>query len=252
MKIELSLKDVYFGAHKKLVIRRNEICVDCSGSGLKVGAVLRQCGDCQGRGYKVTVTKMGPFIQQIQSDCPSCVGAGSISAPDDLCGKCKGAKITVEDKNFDCTIQRGAVHGQQIVFPEESHRHPDYQPNDVILIIAIETHPLFKRENYDLHYQAQINLIDALTEAILLIPHVNGDILCLKHSGPLSSGTRTLKGYGLPSSDDSKFGDLIITFTINYPNSLQLTPEQEHLLRQILPPSNNPHSIPGSIVRVDI
>lgn len=252
INVQLTLKDVYFGVHKKLVVKRNEICSDCKGTGLKLGVVQVTCDECQGRGSKVTIKNMGMFIQRVQTECHKCSGSGKISNPDDVCLNCKGAKITVQDKIFNCAIQRGAFHGQQIVFPQESHRHPDYQPNDVVLIIEIEKHPLFKRDGLNLHYQTQINLIDALTELSLLIPHVNGDTLHIKHSGPLPAGTKIIKGYGLPRPDDITFGDLIITFTIKYPDILPLTPEQDLLLRNILPPSNNSTNIPSSAVTITI
>merc|ERR1711871_947040 len=74
--LKVSLEDLYNGKTVKLAINRDKMCSDCNGKGGKDGAE-KVCSDCNGRGAKVQLRQIGPgMVQQIQSACPSCKGAG--------------------------------------------------------------------------------------------------------------------------------------------------------------------------------
>lgn len=73
------LEDLYNGKKTKISVQRNIICSQCKGKGGKEGAV-QACRTCNGQGVRLTVRQMGPLIQQMQTTCPDCQGAGRLSA----------------------------------------------------------------------------------------------------------------------------------------------------------------------------
>merc|ERR1719245_2858257 len=65
--LKVTLEQMYNGATKKMAITREVI-------DKKKG--VQECRECDGRGMKVEVVRMGPMIQQMQSQCGACGGNG--------------------------------------------------------------------------------------------------------------------------------------------------------------------------------
>merc|ERR1719188_1983817 len=65
--LKVTLEQLYQGATKKMAITRQVI-------DKKKG--VTECRQCDGRGVKVEVVRMGPMIQQMQSQCSTCGGSG--------------------------------------------------------------------------------------------------------------------------------------------------------------------------------
>ena len=146
------------------MIKRNEICNICNGKGCKPGTAPKKCESCKGNGVTVEVIRNGPIIQQMQRPCTNCSGVGTVIDPQALCTMCKGNKIIPTDKQLEFIIQRGTQPSEEIVFPGEYHRHPDYLSGEIRTLIMLQEHPFFKKEDLNLRYTAKVNLIDALTE----------------------------------------------------------------------------------------
>ena len=97
---QVSLKEMYNGATRKLALQKNVICEDCNGLGGPEGAVQR-CTNCRGSGMQVRLQQLGPGImQQVQSVCRECQGQGERIDPKLRCKGCSGKKV-------------GATHSQQ-------------------------------------------------------------------------------------------------------------------------------------------
>lgn len=63
---------------------------------------------CKGTGVQVMIRPLGPgMVQQMQSRCSACGGAGSAVPPSDTCGGCKGKGLVPEKKTFEITIEPG-------------------------------------------------------------------------------------------------------------------------------------------------
>lgn len=65
--LKVTLEQMYSGYTKKMAITRQVI-------DKKKG--VQECRECDGRGVKVEVVRMGPMIQQMQSQCHNCGGQG--------------------------------------------------------------------------------------------------------------------------------------------------------------------------------
>lgn len=170
--MHVTLEDLYKGKTTKLALTRNALCVKCHGKGGKEGAV-RPCGNCQGRGVKVTLRQMGPMIQQIQSPCDDCNGAGEIINAKDRCNHCKGKKVLPEKKLLEVHIDKGMKGGETIQFTGESDQAPGAVTGDVIIVIEEKPHDRFKRQDTDLIVEIELDLLTALGGGQVSIKHLD-------------------------------------------------------------------------------
>jgi len=164
--IQVTLEQMYNGATKKMAITRQVI-------DKKRG--VQTCSDCNGRGVKVEVIRMGPMIQQMQSQCGACGGQG------------KSFSTKKEREVLEVHIQKGAPDGHKVVFREMADDHPDADTGDVIFVLKQQEHPVFKRKGADLFVERQISLVEALCgfqmdvkqldDRKLLIKTAPGDII---------------------------------------------------------------------------
>ena len=168
----MSLEDLYKGKVSKLALTRNVICVKCNGKGGKEGAV-RECDRCGGRGIRIMMRQMGPMIQQIQQACDECSGTGEIINNKDRCGTCKGKKVVSEKKMLEVHIDKGMKGGQTINFRGESDQAPGVTPGDVIIVIEEKPHDRFKRQDNDLYFEVEIDLLTALAGGQFAIKHLD-------------------------------------------------------------------------------
>lgn len=241
INLKLTLEDVYFGVTKKISVNRKEICPTCNGNGLRKGKQTKSCTECNGRGIKVEVRRMGPMIHQTQIPCPTCHGEKQIIEPGDMCKVCVGNKIIDGVKVIEFDVKKGVSDGQNIVIQGEGNNLPECDaPGDIIVVLTILPHATFQRDNTNLIYNANIALIDALTQVDLKIHHINGKILRIRNNkGIIANTSKQIKGHGLPTPDGSRYGDLIINFTVIFPVELQLSASERETLSHILPPSTN-------------
>lgn len=171
-RVHVTLEDLYKGKTTKLALTRNVICSKCNGKGGKEGAV-RQCGTCSGRGIKVTLRQMGPMIQQLQQPCDECSGTGEIINHKDKCKTCNGKKVVSEKKMLEVHIDKGMRGGQTINFRGESDQAPGVTPGDVIIVIEEKPHERFKRQENDLFFEQEVDLLTALGGGQFAIKHLD-------------------------------------------------------------------------------
>ena len=108
-------------------------------------------------------------------------------------------------------------------------------------MIAVESHPLFKRENTnDLLIVQTINLAQALTGPQFQIKHLSGKTLNIKM--PLDDvikpgDTKIIREMGLPVyRQPGSYGNLFIKFEIDFPRKSSITPLMRDQLLSIFKP----------------
>lgn len=175
----MTLEDLYKGKTTKLALTRNALCSKCNGKGGKDGTV-RTCAACNGRGVKVIFRQMGPMVQQIQSGCDECSGAGEVINPKDRCSNCKGKKVLPEKKILEVHIDKGMKAGQTITFAGESDQSPNAQPGDVVIVIEEKPHDMFKRQENNLIIELEIDLLTALAGGEVAIKHLDDRALLIR------------------------------------------------------------------------
>lgn len=235
--IKASLEDLYNGKTVRLAISRNKPCVDCEGRGGKVGSE-KSCGDCGGRGIRVQLRQIGPgMVQQMQSTCSSCKGAGKSMDEKDKCKSCKGNKVFKDRKVLEVNIEKGMAHGQKIKFSGEADEVPGTVPGDVVIVIQEKEHELFKRKGADLVMDMEIQLSESLCGFVKTVTHLDGRVLkvesspgqCVKHDS-----VRLVKGEGMPQHGNIfNKGGLFVHFTVKFPKTLP--PSAVAAIKAVLP-----------------
>ena len=221
--IHVSLEDIYKGKSIKLNITRNIID----------GEIIN-CSHCGGKGIIIQVRQFGPgMIQQIQTTCPKCNGAGK------SCNRVKQTKIV------EIMIKKGAYNGESITLSEMGDENIDSIPGDIIFTIIEPKHNRFNRKNNDLLTKKDITLSQALygfkftlttlddrtitiklpDDCIIKPPNVSLGVDDLSFEPPCvfvveNEGMPIPDGHGDGADDRTKYGNLFIIFNIIFPNSI--------------------------------
>lgn len=166
----------------------------------------------------------------------------NVSLEDLYHGKEKKVKITrqvykhrqtVESEIKIIQIKRGWKNGTRITFENAGDQFPNKQ-TDIVFIIKEKPHPNFKRDGPNLYHTATISLKQALTGGIYTIKHLDGMHIEINLYPIITPTTqRKIKGKGMPySSNSKKYGDLILSFNIQFPE--YLTQKQKHKISHLL------------------
>lgn len=220
--LDISLEEASEGCTKTLEIERLVPCVKCASTGSKAGkAGYKTCPTCQGAG--VVTRQSGFFVQQ--STCPTCRGAGqTISQPCDTChgeGRCnKEVQITLG-------VPAGVDNGTKL----RSSSNGDAglcggQTGDLYVFIEVRPHPIFSREEKDLHCSMPISLNLATEGGTLKVPTLDGAAKIKLSPGTQSQTTFRVKGKGMPQLRGGKRGDLMIEVEVETPVKLNAKQKQ--------------------------
>eukprot|EP00668_Euglena_longa_P029777 GGOE01037148.1.p1 GENE.GGOE01037148.1~~GGOE01037148.1.p1 ORF type:complete len:412 (-),score=91.22 GGOE01037148.1:119-1354(-) len=227
------LRDFYTGQTKDLRFMKQRICRQCKGRGAHSKDDIQQCPQCHGHGVVVERHMLGPgFVQQLQAECPLCHGHGSwVKRP---CPVCQGQRIMRSEQVLSVELEPGTPEGHSVVFEMEADESPGQVPGDVLVTVASERHPHFVRAGDDLKLGLRISLKDALAGFATSVEHLDGRQVDISQSMPTPPGhVQRLAGQGMPRhSNPGDFGDLLVTYTVDFP--AELTDEQKSGLRTLL------------------
>ncbi|XP_035206873.1 dnaJ homolog subfamily B member 4-like, partial [Stegodyphus dumicola] len=140
-----------------------------------------------------------------------------------------------ETKVLTINVKPGWKAGTKITFKEEGDENPDAIPSDIVFIVKDKVHSIFERDGSNIRYNCNLTLKQALCGAEIEIPTLTGEKIpftLLEVIRPDSE--QRFVGRGLPlTKDNSKRGDLIVTFRIKFPDNL--TDTSKKILKECLP-----------------
>lgn len=231
---------MYNGKTVKLQLSKNVICAACSGKGSKSG-VVESCQSCHGCGLKVTYRQLGPgMTQKFQSRCPDCQGEGERIPERDRCESCWGKKVKNEDKILEVHVDKGMAENQKIFFRGEGDQQPDVEPGDVIIVLQQKPHEKFQRSDDDLYVSHTVTLTEALCGFSMVIKHLDGRDLHIKHpAGQVikPNDVKGIEGEGMPHyRNPFERGNLYINFEVKMPENYFAPEAKLKLLETYLPP----------------
>uniref|UniRef100_A0A7S0T5D9 Uncharacterized protein n=1 Tax=Erythrolobus madagascarensis TaxID=708628 RepID=A0A7S0T5D9_9RHOD len=235
--IKVTLEDLYKGKTAKLAITRHRVCTFCKGKGASSPDAVAPCGECGGKGIRVQFRQVGPgMVQQVQSVCSSCQGAGEIIPESARCTNCKGQKVVKERKVLEVFIDPGMQDGQRITFSGEADEEPGCLPGDVIIVVQQQPHTLFERRGRNLVITREIPLVDALCGVEFGIKHLDGrDLVIRSAPGEVikSDAIKAVAGEGMPTwKSPFDKGYLFVKFNVAFPPSI--APAQTAALQEVL------------------
>jgi molecular chaperone DnaJ len=234
-RVVLTLENVAQGLETSLEVDRRVHCRRCGGKGLEPGSQVQTCPRCGGQGQ----VAQSRGLLKLYNNCPDCLGAGHlISAP---CLNCGGGGMLKEKKQLQVRIPPGVDAGTRLRLRGEGEGGTlGGPPGDLYLEVQIAPHPLFTRQERDLHYQASLSFVEATLGAALTIPTLNSRQRLTVPAGTQNGATFRLRGEGLPGLKGKPRGDLVVEMALTTPT--ELTSEQRKLLQEFRQLQKDPKS----------
>lgn len=224
--LEITLEQAAQGFNTTIRVPSWDTCGTCSGSGAKPGTSPTTCTTCGGHG---TIRMQQGFFS-VQQTCPKCHGKGQILA--NPCRDCGGVGRIKRNKKLEVKIPAGIDDGMRI--RSSGNGEPGQHggpPGDLYVEIHIKQHPIFQRNNDDLHCEMPISFARAALGGEIEVPTLDGKV-----AFPIPEGTQTgkvfrMRGKGIKGVRSSRIGDLFCHITIQTPVSL--TERQKELLDEL-------------------
>lgn len=226
-QLELTFEEAAFGCSKTLEFQREGRCKTCDGSGAEPGSKPTQCGQCGGRG----AVRVSQGFLNMQMTCNRCGGSGQvIGSP---CAGCRGQGAVAEDVKVTVNIPAGVDSGSRVRKPGEGMpAPPGGQPGDLVVLISVREHPKFKRDDADVHAEADVPFAVAALGGQVEVETIEG-----KKTIDISPGTQhgdriTLRGHGIARLSGGGRGNHLAHVRIAVPK--KLSKKQKQLLREFM------------------
>ena len=243
VKVHLTLEEIATGCEKKIKVRKLVQCKDCNGSGSADGRT-ETCPTCKGSG-RVVRQQRGIFgMMQVQSECDTCGGEGTIIK--NKCPKCGGQGVVRDDEIIPITIPAGVMGGMQLTVPGKGNAAPHGGVNgDLLVLIEEEEHKDFVRQESDLIYNLLLDMPTAVLGGQVQIPTLTGDVKITITPGTQPGKVLRMRGKGLPRIDqygrNYGVGDLLINVGVYIPE--KLSKDERKLIEQL---QDSPNIAPGA------
>lgn len=211
--MKITLDEAFTGFTKNIRIVLQKTCHKCRD----------RCYACQGRGQITEMHRMGFFTQMTSRPCGTCHGIGMSVKNNTGCGDCKGVGNYNQENIMEINIPAGVDNGFQVLFKEfgEQPAKPTETAGDLIIEIQIIPHEQFTRQGNDLHYKIPISFKNSIIGTKINIQHFSGNFQFNTNDLGIIQNTKQYiirqKGMPIRDSNPKEFGNMIISFEIQYP-----------------------------------
>ena len=230
VRLELTFEESVFGVEKEIEITRDEICATCNGSGAEPGTSPIRCTTCNGSGEvrQVRQTILGSMVQV--ATCPTCRGQGeTITTP---CHTCQGRGLERKTRKKIVSIPGGVDTGNQIRLASEGQPGVNGGPaGNLYILIQVKPHQFFRRRDFDILLDLNINIAQAALGAEVEIPTVDGPAKLKIPTGAQPGKVLTLRSKGIPHLRGNGRGDQKVIVNVEVPT--RLNAEQRGLFEQL-------------------
>lgn len=230
VKLPLTLEEIATGVTKKLKVKRQEACSDCSGTGARSGSDKTTCSVCHGRGevQQVSRSMFGQFVN-IQP-CTNCGGSGEvISNP---CKTCHGEGRVRTESVISAKIPAGVHAGNYMTLRGEGNAARRGGPSgDLVVLIDEKDHELFIRDNDNVYMEISVNIAQAVMGTEVKIPTLTGKVNLKIPAGSQSGKLLRLRGKGMPVLNSHMVGDQLVKVQVDTPT--KLAKEEKELYKKL-------------------
>jgi molecular chaperone DnaJ len=158
------------------------------------------------------------------------------------CKTCHGAGQVRQSRKLKINIPPGVDHGTRLRLTGEGEAGAQGgPPGDLYVMLKVREHPIFERNNDDLHCEVPINIAQAALGSEIEVPSLEGKEKLKIPAGTQGGSQFRIRGKGVPQVHGGKRGDLIVHVRVAVPN--KLTREQKKVFEQLLdmlPVDNTP------------
>jgi molecular chaperone DnaJ len=223
--LTLKFEEAVFGTEKKVKIPRHGPCEVCRGSGAKAGTAPQSCPTCRGRGQ---VSFQQGFFS-VSRTCSQCRGQGTVIK--EPCANCNGSGRLRKLHNLSVKIPAGVDTGSRLKLRGEGESAPTGGgPGDLYVVIEVEPHPIFIRDNLDILCDVPISIAQAALGTEIDVPTLNGKVKMKIPPGTQSGKIFRMKGKGIRDVQGYHQGDQHVRINVETPT--HLTARQKELLKE--------------------
>jgi molecular chaperone DnaJ len=228
--LELTFEEAAFGCEREIEVPRAEVCPRCQGSGAEPGTQPMRCPECNGTGEvrHVQQSILGSFVSV--APCPRCHGEREIVTTP--CQECRGRKRVHVTRTLSVKVPPGVDDDMQIRLSGEgepgAHGGP---PGNLYVVVHVEAHPYFRRQDHDIILELGINVAQAALGDEVMVPTLDGEEKLAIPEGTQTGTVFRLRGKGVPYLRRNGRGDLLILAQVVVPTDL--TVEQRELLQHL-------------------
>jgi DnaJ family protein A protein 2 len=232
-KLDVTLEQIYNEESVSVSYNYNSECAKCDGNGTKNGKES-MCNTCGGKGMRVQVIRMGNMIQQAMSECNVCSGKGKSIDKGNECSDCNGKCFNVKNKSVTIPLKAGLTSGNKIQLSGKGH-HMKNVKTDLVLVVNVLPHKVFKCYNNDLFITIELKLYQALFGFDKVIEHLDKRKLRISSSSNTNFNSfRKITGEGMKVIHSNTHGNMYIKFVVILPNLTSLPNETKLQLKSIL------------------
>ena len=170
---------------------------------------------------------MGVFATT--TTCPRCGGKGKIIS--NPCKDCGGTGQVRRRKTVKVSIPRRHRQRADHLPAGQGNAGRNGGPSgDLLLVISVLPHQLFRRDGEDVYCDAPITFTQAVLGGEMEIPTIDGKVKYTIPEGTQTGTTFRLRGKGIPNVNGRGRGDQFVTVHIETPRNLNR--EQKEALRK--------------------
>ena len=153
------------------------------------------------------------FTLNLEQPCPACGGAGRSGRS--ICATCGGAGRVARPETLTVKIPAGVRDRGKLRL-----RGKGAGGGDLIIVVRVRPHRLFRREGDDLYLDVPVTAAEAALGAEITVPTLEGKATLKVPPGTQSGQALRLKGKGMPRPNGSGRGDEYVRVQITVPKHL--------------------------------
>ncbi len=224
--MDITLEEAFKGKSAEIRVPTSIICESCSGTGAKAGTQPVSCPTCHGQG-KIRA-QQGFFT--IERTCPACNGAGRVIK--DPCPTCHAQGRVRKERMLKVDIPAGVDDGTRIRLSNEGEAGArGGHAGDLYIFLNVKAHPLFQRNDAELHCRVPLPLVTAALGGEIEIPSIDGSRVKINIPPATQTGQQfRVRGKGMSILKTHHRGDLYIEAVVETPRNL--SKRQEALLKE--------------------
>ncbi len=219
LRHEVTLEQIFEEDEIEISANLSGICDSCNGTGAKSPGDVHTCSTCNGQGRIMQQARVGPFVQQMVSDCPDCGGQGKIIV--DPCVECQGTGSVERLQTLKIQIPRGTEDGLRLRQRGKGQPLQNGQPGDLYIQLEVEPHAWFERDGPDLIMALPLGFPEMLLGTKVELPHIDGKPLVIDiPAGSKPSETIIVRGRGVPRRRGRGRGDVTVLLKLYTPKKI--------------------------------
>jgi molecular chaperone DnaJ len=145
------------------------------------------------------------------------------------CGTCHGSGKTRTEAKVSVKVPAGVDTGTRMKLTGEGEPGPPGGvPGDLYLVLDVEEHPIFVRDDKDIYCEIPISFAQAALGGSIEVPTLDGKVQMQLPAGTQTGKVFRLRGKGVPALHGYGRGDQRVRVVVEVPTSL--TKKQRELL----------------------